>query len=146
MTIPHSHPCPICGVPMSVQTSAHAEPPEMPCGRCWTDLTAAQRASYLYRHRRAPVPERSLRHRDPVTYAPPTLAAYVEHLEAIVAAQARDLEALAPDEQGVDVCAACEGDAGPSPYEAPSGAYVLCAECHATALQEAADAQEVSHG
>jgi hypothetical protein len=70
-----------------------------------------------------------------VQYAPPTLIAYVEHLEALLAAH----------DEPPEVCVSCERDPGSNPYEAPTGAFVLCAECHATALQEAADAQEVPH-
>lgn len=139
--IAHPQLCPVCAWPMTVVTGAYTEPPAMPCSTCWSALPVTERAPYIRQHRRPPIEVRSLRHRDPVAYAPPTLLAYVEHLEAIIAAQARDIEALLPDEQGVEVCASCEGDAGPNPYEAPSGAYVLCAECHTIAAQEAADAQ-----
>lgn len=144
--IPHVQTCPVCARPMTVETSAHAEPPAMPCSACWSVLPVADRAPYIRQHRRVPVEVRSLRHRDPVIYAPPTLLAYIEHLEALIAIQDRDIAALLSNvEEDPEVCVACERDPGPNPYEAPSGAYVLCAECHAVALQEAADAQEVPH-
>lgn len=56
---------------------------EAPCSTCWRTLPPADRAPWIRRMRRdealAPVA-----HRDPVRTAPPTLAAYVAYLEALL--------------------------------------------------------------
>lgn len=53
----------------------------LPCGRCWPFMDVAERAPWIQALRRDPGPNFHL-HRDPVLYAPPTLLAYVQHLEA----------------------------------------------------------------
>lgn len=65
--------CPVC---------AKAYPAPAPCSQCWERLTPAQRAPWIAAFRRDPTAFRPVRHRDPVAGAPPTLRAYVEHLEA----------------------------------------------------------------
>ena len=66
--------CPLCHRPATV---------EAPCSTCWRTLPPADRAPWIRRMRRdealAPVA-----HRDPVRTAPPTLAAYVAYLEALL--------------------------------------------------------------
>ena len=66
--------CPLCHRPATV---------EAPCSTCWRTLPPAERAPWVRRMRQdealAPVA-----HRDPVRSAPPTLAAYVAYLEALV--------------------------------------------------------------
>ena len=68
--------CPVCG---SGLTITGAEAPSQPCAACWRTLSPEARAPFLRTLRAHGGP---YAHRDPTPYAPPTLAAYVAHLEA----------------------------------------------------------------
>lgn len=78
----HSVTCPVCGRFYSVRTPTTEEPTGQPCGSCWRDLPPPLRARWLRALRAEPPARRALAHRDPVAFAPPTLQAYVEALEA----------------------------------------------------------------
>lgn len=66
--------CPLCHRPVTV---------EAPCSTCWRTLPATERAPWVRRMRLDPSLA-LVAHRDPVRSAPPTLAAYVAYLEALV--------------------------------------------------------------
>lgn len=66
--------CPLCHRPTTV---------EAPCSTCWSKLLPADRAPWVRRMRLDPSLA-LVAHRDPVRTAPPTLAAYVAYLEALV--------------------------------------------------------------
>lgn len=78
----HNLLCPVCARPYSVRTPNPEEPVNLPCGSCWRALSPPMRAQWLRELRREPPERRVLAHRDPVPFAPPTLRAYVEVLEA----------------------------------------------------------------
>ena len=67
--------CPVCG---SGFTIPGVEALPQPCRECWRTLTPEARAPFLRTLRASGGP---FAHRDPVPHAPPTLAAYVAHLE-----------------------------------------------------------------
>lgn len=94
MSIPPAHThtvrCPLCAAAYTTRTQSSTPPAPQPCSGCWSTLEAPLRASFLRRMRADAPAARALAHRDPVAYAPATLAAYVEHLErALEAAEAR---------------------------------------------------------
>lgn len=66
--------CPTCHRPVTV---------EAPCATCWRTLPPADRAPWVRRMRLDPSLA-PVAHRDPVRSAPPTLAAYVAYLEALL--------------------------------------------------------------
>lgn len=71
--------CPRC----STTLPAYEGSAVLPCGMCWPTMTPAERAPWLLALRR-----------DPVLYAPPTLLAYVQHLEAQLAERQADIAAF----------------------------------------------------
>lgn len=89
MTDPVSlvHPmiCPICASSFSLRASAPRPPPDQPCGACWQRLSPESRAPWLRVLRSTRSLQAALGHRDPARYAPPTLVAYVGHLESRLA-------------------------------------------------------------
>ena len=80
----HALNCPDCGAHYEAETASPQSPIDMPCGRCWRELGPRDRAPCLRRLRSRPADQQALGHRDPVRYAPPTLQAYVRHLEAMI--------------------------------------------------------------
>ena len=89
MTDPVSlvHPmiCPMCTSSFSLRASTARPPPDQPCGACWQRLSPEGRAPWLRVLRSTKALHAALGHRDPTRYAPPTLVAYVAHLEARLA-------------------------------------------------------------
>lgn len=69
--------CPKCSYAFNIVEGSAV----LPCSRCWPSMDAAERAPWIQVLRRDPG-HNLHRHRDPVLYAPPTLLAYVQHLEA----------------------------------------------------------------
>jgi hypothetical protein len=67
--------CPVCGSGFTITGDGA---PCQPCRACWANLTPAARAPFLRTLRAHGGP---FIHRDPTRHAPPTLAAYVAHLE-----------------------------------------------------------------
>jgi hypothetical protein len=86
-TISLVHPmiCPMCASSFSLRASGPRPPPDQPCGACWQRLSPESRAPWLRVLRATSALQAALGHRDPARYAPPTLVAYVAHLEARLA-------------------------------------------------------------
>lgn len=81
--------CPRCSFTLTVYEGSTV----LPCGTCWIESAPAERAQWIQLLRRDP--SRNIhRHRDPVLYAPPTLLAYVQHLEAQLAEREADIAAF----------------------------------------------------
>lgn len=81
--------CPRC----SATLPAYEGSTVLPCGACWPTMPAAERAPWLQALRCDSGPNMH-RYRDPVLYAPPTLLAYVQHLEAQLAERQADIAAF----------------------------------------------------
>lgn len=93
ISLVHPMICPICASSFSLRASGARPPPDQPCGACWQRLTPEARAPWLRVLRSTQALHAALGHRDPARYAPPTLVAYVAHLEARLAEREAALDA-----------------------------------------------------
>lgn len=84
----HNVTCPVCGAAFTDHTASAEPPAPMPCTACWRRLSPTDRAPYVLTLRTTPAGQRVCAHRDPMLYgASATALAYVEYLEAELAAQ-----------------------------------------------------------
>lgn len=87
MQTTHSLSCPYCARTYSVTTEHAVTPIAQPCGPCWRVMAPTEKAEWIGRMRSAEPARQSLGHRDPMSYAPATLRAYIILLESLLAEQ-----------------------------------------------------------